>query len=65
MTKRLKTLKDYPGANGFRWPELEDGTYVNLGMYTDAGSDWIEGRDITLQAELVCLIPDLWRPRTR
>ena len=33
--------------------ELEDGTYVNLGIgIPTLVSDWIEGRDITLQAEL-------------
>lgn len=33
--------------------ELEDGTYVNLGIgIPTLVSDWIEGRDIVLQAEL-------------
>jgi len=33
--------------------ELEDGTYVNLGIgIPTLVSDWIEGRDITLQAEV-------------
>ena len=33
--------------------ELEDGTYVNLGIgIPTLVSDWIEGRDIILQAEL-------------
>ncbi len=33
--------------------ELEDGTYVNLGIgIPTLASDWIEGRDITLQAEI-------------
>ena len=33
--------------------ELEDGTYVNLGIgIPTLVSDWIEGRDIALQAEL-------------
>ncbi len=33
--------------------ELEDGTYVNLGIgIPSLVSDWIEGRDIILQAEL-------------
>ena len=33
--------------------ELEDGTYVNLGIgIPTLVSDWIEGRDITLQSEI-------------
>jgi 3-oxoacid CoA-transferase B subunit len=33
--------------------ELEDGTYVNLGIgIPTLASNWIEGRDITLQAEV-------------
>jgi 3-oxoacid CoA-transferase subunit B len=33
--------------------ELEDGTYVNLGIgITTLVSDWIEGRDIILQSEI-------------
>ena len=33
--------------------ELEDGSYVNLGIgIPTLVSDWIEGRDIVLQAEL-------------
>ena len=38
--------------------ELEDGTYVNLGIgIPTLVSDWIEGRDIVLQAEVGMLNP--------